>query len=137
MATLTAGRKPVLRRVLEVDYDNQIAVVEPGLVNLHLSQAVGPRGFYYAPDPSSQQACTIGGNIATNSGGPHTLKYGVTVNHVLGLEVVLPDGEIVWLGGRTRDALGYDLAGVFVGSEGTFGIATKIVVRILRKPQAA
>src|SRR6058998_1830608 len=125
-----------MNRVLEVDYDNQIAVVEPGLVNLHLSWAVGPRGFYYAPDPSSQQACTIGGNIATNSGGPHTLKYGVTVNHVLGLEVVLPDGEIVWLGGRTRDALGYDLAGVFVGSEGTFGIATKIVVRILRKPQA-
>src|SRR5438132_498005 len=125
-----------MNRVLEVDYDNQIAVVEPGLVNLHLSWAVGPRGYYYAPDPSSQQACTIGGNIANNSGGPHTLKYGVTVNHVLGLEVVLPDGEIVWLGGRTRDALGYDLAGVFVGSEGTFGIATKIVVRILRKPQA-
>src|SRR5881409_2186298 len=125
-----------MNRILEVDYENQIAVVEPGLVNLHLSWAVGPRGFYYAPDPSSQQACTIGGNIATNSGGPHTLKYGVTVNHVLGLEVVLPDGEIVWLGGRTRDALGYDLAGVFVGSEGTFGIATKIVVRILRKPQA-
>src|SRR5438445_963832 len=125
-----------MNRVLEVDYDNQIAVVEPGLVNLHLSWAVGPRGFYYAPDPSSQQACTIGGNIANNSGGPHTLKYGVTVNHVLGLEVVLPDGEIVWLGGKTRDALGYDLAGVFVGSEGTFGIATKIVVRILNKPQA-
>jgi len=125
-----------MNRVLEVDYDNQIAVVEPGLVNLHLSWAVGPRGFYYAPDPSSQQACTIGGNIATNSGGPHTLKYGVTVNHVLGLEVVLPDGEIVWLGGRTRDALGYDITGVFVGSEGTFGIATKIVVRILRKPPA-
>src|SRR2546429_908265 len=125
-----------MNRVLEVDYDNQIAVVEPGLVNLHLSWAVGPRGFYYAPDPSSQQACTIGGNIANNSGGPHTLKYGVTVNHVLGLEVVLPDGEIAWLGGRTRDALGYDLAGVFVGSEGTFGVATKVVVRILRKPQA-
>src|SRR5438034_4487569 len=125
-----------MNRVLEVDYENQIAVVEPGLVNLHLSQAVGPRGYYYAPDPSSQQACTIGGNIANNSGGPHTLKSGVTTNHVLGLEVVLPDGEIVWLGGRTRDALGYDLAGVFVGSEGTFGIATKIVVRILRKPQA-
>jgi glycolate oxidase len=125
-----------MNRVLDVDYDNQIAVVEPGLVNLHLSWAVGPHGFYYAPDPSSQQACTIGGNIATNSGGPHTLKYGVTVNHVLGLEVVLPDGEIVWLGGKTRDALGYDLAGVFVGSEGTFGIATKIVVRILKKPQA-
>src|ERR1044071_3534002 len=125
-----------MNRVLEVDYDNQIAVVEPGLVNLHLSWAVGPQGFYYAPDPSSQQACTIGGNIANNSGGPHTLKYGVTVNHVLGLEVVMPDGEIVWLGGRTREALGYDLAGVFVGSEGTFGIATKVVVRILKKPQA-
>jgi glycolate oxidase len=124
-----------MNRVLEVDYDNHIAVVEPGLVNLHLSWAVGPRGYYYAPDPSSQQACTIGGNIANNSGGPHTLKYGVTVNHVLGLEVVMPDGEIVWLGGKTRDALGYDLAGLFVGSEGTFGIATKIVVRILRKPQ--
>jgi glycolate oxidase len=125
-----------MNRVLEVDYDNQIAVVEPGLVNLHLSWTVGPHGFYYAPDPSSQQACTIGGNIANNSGGPHTLKYGVTVNHVLGLEVVMPDGEIVWLGGRTREALGYDLAGIFVGSEGTFGIATKIVVRLLRKPQA-
>ena len=125
-----------MNRVLDVDYDNQVAVVEPGLVNLHLSWAVGPRGFHYAPDPSSQQACTIGGNIANNSGGPHTLKYGVTVNHVLGLEVVLPDGEVMWLGGKTRDALGYDLAGVFVGSEGTFGIATKIAVRILRKPQA-
>ena len=126
-----------MNRVLEVDYDNQLAVVEPGLVNLHLSWAVGPRGFYYAPDPSSQQACTIGGNIANNSGGPHTLKYGVTVNHVLGLEVVMPDdGSIVWLGGRTRDPLGYDLTGLFVGSEGTFGIVTKIVVRILRKPQA-
>ena len=126
-----------MNRVLEIDYDNQLAVVEPGLVNLHLSWAVGPNGYYYAPDPSSQQACTIGGNIANNSGGPHTLKYGVTTNHVLGLEVVMPDdGSIVWLGGRTRDALGYDLAGVFVGSEGTFGIATKIVVRLLRKPQA-
>jgi glycolate oxidase len=125
-----------MNRVLEVDYENQLAIVEPGLVNLHLSWRVGPRGYYYAPDPSSQQACTIGGNIANNSGGPHTLKYGVTTNHVLGLEVVLPDGEIVWLGGRTRQAQGYDLVGVFVGSEGTFGIATKIVVRILKKPQA-
>jgi glycolate oxidase len=125
-----------MNRVLEVDYDNQIAIVEPGLVNLHLSWAVGPHGFYYAPDPSSQQACTIGGNIANNSGGPHTLKYGVTTNHVLGLEVVLPDGEVCWLGGKTRDTQGYDLAGLFVGSEGTFGIATKIAVRILRKPQA-
>jgi glycolate oxidase len=125
-----------MNRVLEVDYDNQIAVVEPGLVNLHLSWKVGPQGYYYAPDPSSQQACTIGGNIANNSGGPHTLKYGVTTNHVLGLEVVMPDGEIVWLGGRTRETPGYDLTGVFVGSEGTFGIATKIIVRILKKPQA-
>jgi glycolate oxidase len=125
-----------MNRILEVDEDNQLAVVEPGLVNLHLSWAVAPRGLYYAPDPSSQQACTIGGNIANNSGGPHTLKYGVTTNHVLGLEVVLPDGEVVWLGGKTRDSQGYDLRGLFVGSEGTFGIATKIVVRLLRKPQA-
>ncbi|HEY3068649.1 MAG TPA: FAD-binding protein, partial [Methylomirabilota bacterium] len=125
-----------MNRVLEVDYDNQLAVVQPGLVNLHLSWAVGPRGYYYAPDPSSQQACTIGGNIANNSGGPHTLKYGVTTNHVLGLEVVMPDGEIVWLGGRTRETPGYDLAGFFVGSEGTLGIATTVVVRILKKPQA-
>jgi glycolate oxidase len=125
-----------MNRILEIDYDNQLAVVEPGLVNLHLSWALAPRGYYYAPDPSSQQACTIGGNIANNSGGPHTLKYGVTTNHVLGLEVVMPDGEIVWLGGRTREALGYDLPGVFVGSEGTFGIATKVVVRILRRPPA-
>jgi glycolate oxidase len=125
-----------MNRVLEVDYDNQVAVVEPGLVNLHLSRTVGPRGYYYAPDPSSQQACTIGGNIANNSGGPHTLKYGVTTNHVLGLEVVMPDGEVLWLGGKTREVPGYDLVGVFVGSEGTFGIATKIAVRILRKPEA-
>ena len=125
-----------MNRILEVDYENQLAVVEPGVVNLHLSWAVGPKGYYYAPDPSSQQACTLGGNIANNSGGPHTLKYGVTTNHVLGLEVVMPDGDIVWLGGRTRATPGYDLAGVFVGSEGTFGIATKIVVRILKKPQA-
>ncbi len=125
-----------MNRVLEVDYENQVAIVEPGVVNLHLSWAVAQRGFYYAPDPSSQQACTIGGNIANNSGGPHTLKYGVTANHVLGLEVVLPDGEVLWVGGKTRDQQGYDLAGLFVGSEGTFGIATKIAVRILKKPQA-
>jgi glycolate oxidase len=125
-----------MTRILEIDYDNQLAVVEPGLVNLHLSQAVSRHGYYYAPDPSSQIACTLGGNVANNSGGPHTLKYGVTTNHVLGLEVVLPDGEVVWLGGKTRDPQGYDLVGVFVGSEGTFGIATKIVVRLLRRPQA-
>jgi glycolate oxidase len=125
-----------MTRILEIDYDNQIAVVEPGLVNLHLSQALAPAGFYYVPDPSSQLACTIGGNVANNSGGPHTLKYGVTTNHVLGVEAVMPDGEVVWLGSRVRDGQGYDLVGVFVGSEGTFGIATKIVVRILRRPQA-
>jgi glycolate oxidase len=125
-----------MNQILEVDYENQLAVVEPGVVNLHLTQALAPGGYYYAPDPSSQIACTIGGNVANNSGGPHTLKYGVTTNHVLGIEVVMPDGEVVWLGGRTRDPQGYDLVGVFVGSEGTFGIATKVVVRILRRPQA-
>jgi glycolate oxidase len=125
-----------MTRILEVDYANQVAMVEPGLVNLHLSQALAPHGFYYAPDPSSQFACTIGGNVANNSGGPHTLKYGVTTNHVLGLEVVLPDGEVVWLGGKVRDPQGYDLVGLFVGSEGTFGIVTKVVVRIVRRPPA-
>src|SRR5256714_11438933 len=122
-----------MNRVLEVDYDNQLGVGEPGLVNLHLSWKVGPKGYYYAPDPSSQQACTIGGNIANNSGGPHTLKYGVTTNHVLGLEVVMPDGQIVWLGGKTRESQGYDLVGVVGGSEGTFGLAAQIVGRILQK----
>jgi len=125
-----------MTRILEVDYESQVAVVEPGLVNLHLTQAVQHQGYLYAPDPSSQLACTIGGNVAENSGGPHTLKYGVTTNHVLGLEVVLPDGEIVWLGGKVRDPQGYDLVGLFVGSEGTFGIATKVVVRLMRRPQA-
>ncbi len=125
-----------MTRILEVDYDNQFAVAEAGLVNLHLSEALAARGYYYAPDPSSQIACTLGGNVANNSGGPHTLKYGVTTNHVLGVEVVLPDGEVVWLGGKVRDPQGYDLVGVFVGSEGTFGIATKVAVRILRRPQA-
>jgi glycolate oxidase len=125
-----------MARILEVDYANQLAVVEPGLVNLHLSQALAPAGFHYVPDPSSQLACTIGGNVANNSGGPHTLKYGVTTNHVLGLEVVLPDGEVVWLGGKVRAPQGYDLVGLFVGSEGTFGIVTKIVVRIVRRPPA-
>jgi glycolate oxidase len=125
-----------MNRILAVDLANQTATVEPGVVNLHLSEALAPHGFYYAPDPSSQLACTIGGNVANNSGGPHTLKYGVTTNHVLGLEVVLPDGEVVWLGGPVRDPQGYDLVGLFVGSEGTFGIATKAVVRILRRPAA-
>ena len=123
-------------RILEVDPVERVAWVQPGVINLDLTRALAPHGLHFAPDPSSQQACTIGGNVANNSGGPHTLKYGVTTNHVLGLEVVLPDGEVVWLGGKTRDPQGYDLVGVFVGSEGTFGIATKIVVRILRRPPA-
>jgi glycolate oxidase len=125
-----------MNKILEIDYVNQRAVVQPGLVNLHLSLAVADAGYYYAPDPSSQGSCTIGGNVAENSGGPHTLKYGVTTNHVLGLEVVLPDGAVVHFGGPTLDTPGYDLTGLFVGSEGTFGIVTKVTVRLLRKPQA-
>src|SRR5881296_1870627 len=123
-----------MNRVLEVDYDNQIAVVEPGLVNLHLSWAVGPRGFYYAPDPSSQQACTIGGNVATNAGGPHCLASGVTSAHVLAVDVVLADGDAVRLGGLAPDEPGYDLRGCFVGSEGTMGIATRVAVRLTPNP---
>jgi glycolate oxidase len=111
-------------------------VVEPGVVNLWLSNHVRSHGWHFAPDPSSQGACTIGGNVSTNSGGPHTLKYGVTVNHVLGLEFVLPDGQVVHTGGPTEDNPGYDLTGVMVGAEGTFGIATKIWVRLTRNPEA-
>ncbi len=125
-----------MNRIPEIDYENQRAVVEPGLVNVWLTNALAPRGYYYSPDPASQTACSIGGNVAENSGGPRTPKYGVTTNHVLGLEVVLPNGEIVKFGGKTLDPLGYDLTGVFVGSEGTFGIATKVTVRIMRKPEA-
>jgi glycolate oxidase len=124
-----------MNKILEIDYVNQRAVVQPGLVNLHLSLAVADAGLYYAPDPSSQGSCTIGGNVAENSGGPHTLKYGVTTNHVLGLEVVLPNGDLVHFGGPTLDTPGYDLTGLFVGSEGTFGIVTRVTVRLLRKPQ--
>jgi glycolate oxidase len=105
-------------------------------VNLDLTRAVAPLGLFYAPDPSSQRACTIGGNVAENAGGPHCLAYGATTNHVLGMEVVLADGEVAWLGGRTRDVPGYDLCGAFVGSEGTLGIATKIVVRLMRAPES-
>jgi glycolate oxidase len=125
-----------MNKILEIDYVNQRAMVQPGLVNLHLSLAVADAGLYYAPDPSSQGSCTIGGNVAENSGGPHTLKYGVTTNHVLGLEVVLPHGDLVHFGGPTLDTPGYDLTGLFVGSEGTFGIVTRVTVRLLRKPQA-
>jgi len=125
-----------LNRILKLDYENRVAVVETGVINVHLSQATAPSGFHYAPDPSSQMACTIGGNVAENSGGPHCLKYGMTTNHVLALEVVLPSGEMVTLGGGGVDAPGYDLLGVFVGSEGTFGIATKATLKLTRLPQA-
>jgi glycolate oxidase len=125
-----------MKRILEVDYRNRFAVVEPGVVNLWLTNHLKPHGWHFAPDPSSQGACTIGGNVATNSGGPHTLKYGVTVNHVLGVELVLPDGQVARLGGPAEDAPGYDLTGVVVGSEGTFGVVTKVWVRITRNPES-
>ena len=120
-----------MNRILEVDYDNLRAVVQPGLVNLHLSNALNPQGFYYVPDPSSQRSCTIGGNVGENAGGPHTLIYGVTTNHVLGLEIVTPEGNIVQVGSWTPDAPGYDLVGLLIGSEGTLCIVTKIIVRIV------
>ncbi|HSE49388.1 MAG TPA: FAD-linked oxidase C-terminal domain-containing protein [Terriglobales bacterium] len=125
-----------MNRILEVDVANQRAVVQPGLVNWELSQAMAKHGLYFAPDPSSQKACTIGGNVAENSGGPHTLAYGVTVNHVTGLEVVLADGRVVNFGGKSAETLGYDLTGFFVGSEGTLGIATAITVKLTRLPEA-
>jgi glycolate oxidase len=124
-----------MNRVLEVDVENMRAVVQPGVVNQQLSDNVAHLGLYFAPDPSSQKACTIGGNVAENSGGPHTLAYGVTVNHVTGLTVVLPGGEVVHLGGRSAECDGYDLTGFFVGSEGTVGVATEITVRLLRRPE--
>ena len=131
-----------MNRILEVDVENRTAVVEPGVINLDLDTHVRRLGLRYAPDPSSQRACSLGGNIAENAGGPHCLAYGTTTNHVLGLEVVLEDGTIVNLGSPpashspVRETPGYDLRGVFVGSEGTFGVATKIVVRLLPVPQA-
>lgn len=124
-----------MRKLLEVDYDNQRAVVQPGFVNLKLSNSIAHKGYYYAPDPSSQRTCTIGGNVAENAGGAHCLKYGVTTNHVLGLELVLPDGEIVNIG-SVPDTPGYDLLGLLTGSEGTMGIVTKITVRILKQPES-
>jgi len=125
-----------MNKILEIDIPNQRAVVQPGVVNLELSNATVKYGFYYAPDPSSQKACTIGGNVAENSGGPHTLALGVTVNHVTGLEVVLPNGRIVELGGKTQDCCGLDLTGFFVGSEGTLGVTTKITVRLTKLPES-
>lgn len=125
-----------LNRILKIDLENQVAVVEPGVINVEVTKAVAENGYFYAPDPSSQAACSIGGNVANNSGGPHTLAYGVTTNHVLGLEAVLDGGRTVWLGGTVPDSPGYDLCGVFVGSEGTMGIVTKIVVRLMRQRES-
>src|SRR5713226_2576655 len=125
-----------LNRILKVDLQNRIAIVEPGVINVDVTKAVAKDGFFYAPDPSSQAACSVGGNVANNSGGPHTLAYGVTTNHVLGVEVVLDDGQVVWLGGEVPDTPGYDLCGIFVGSEGTMGIVTKALVRLMTTREA-
>src|SRR5215213_7630428 len=126
-----------MRKILDVDIPNQRVVVEPGVLNIWVSQEVADEGYYYAPDPASQIVSSIGGNLAENSGGVHCLKYGFTTNHVMGAEVVLPDGSVVHIGGgKSPDAPGYELLGAFVGSEGTLGIATKITLRILRQPEA-
>lgn len=125
-----------MNRILEVDVPNRVVVAEPGVVNVSVTEAVSAEGFYYAPDPSSQIVCTVGGNVAENSGGVHCLKYGVTVNHVLGVEMVLPDGEVVTIGGRTPESPGYDLLSLVVGSEGLLGIVTRVFLRIIRKPGA-
>ncbi|HEX4546402.1 MAG TPA: FAD-linked oxidase C-terminal domain-containing protein [Candidatus Acidoferrum sp.] len=124
-----------MNRILEIDFPNARAVVEPGVINLDVTARIQHNEYFYAPDPSSQSVCSIGGNVAENSGGAHCLKYGFTTTHVLGLEVVLPDGSLIRLGGKTLDTPGYDLAGVFVGSEGTLGIATKIILRIVKRPE--
>ena len=124
-----------MKRILEINLRDRYAVVEPGVVNLWLTNALKGTGYHYAPDPSSQGACTIGGNVATNSGGPHTLKYGVTVNHVLGVEAVMSDGRIVRIGGPAEDPVGLDLVGAIVGSEGTLAIVTKVWVRLTKNPQ--
>jgi glycolate oxidase len=124
-----------MKRILEINLRDRYAVVEPGVVNIWLTNALKGTGYHYAPDPSSQGACTIGGNVATNSGGPHTLKYGVTVNHVLGVEAVLADGRVVQIGGPAEDPVGLDLVGAIVGSEGTLAIVTKVWVRLTRNPQ--
>ncbi|HKQ39752.1 MAG TPA: FAD-linked oxidase C-terminal domain-containing protein [Verrucomicrobiae bacterium] len=133
MITLTR-----MNRILNLDFRNRRALVEAGCVNAWVTNAVKSHGLFYAPDPSSQPACTIGGNVATNSGGPHTLKYGVTTNHILGFEIVLPDGEVVWLGTEPdggEDVEGYDLRGAVIGCEGMFGIVTRVLLRLVRAPQ--
>ena len=125
-----------MRTIVEIDRDGQRAVVEPGVINLQVTRASAPSGYYYAPDPSSQQVCSIGGNVAENSGGAHCLKYGFTTNHVLGVEFVEPSGEVVEIGGKAPDPPGYDLLGAIVGSEGTLGIATRVTVRLTRAPES-
>jgi glycolate oxidase len=125
-----------MNRILELDLENQRAVVQPGVVNYELTRAVEHAGLYFAPDPSSWKSCTIGGNVSENAGGPHTLAYGVTTNHVTALELVLPDGEICRVGSDHGDSVGYDLAGLFVGSEGTLALVTEITVKLLRKPES-
>src|SRR6185369_7164580 len=126
-----------LNRILEIDYENRCAIVQPGVPNLAISHAVADRGFYYAPDPSSQIACSIGGNVAENSGGVHCLKYGLTTNNLLGLEFVTIEGEAIRLGGKHLDPAGYDLMGVLTGSEGLLGVVTEVTVRLLRRPETA
>ena len=132
--TLGLGK---FNRILEIDFDNRIVVTQTGVTNLAITQAVEDRGFYYAPDPSSQIACSIGGNVAENSGGVHSLKYGLTTNNVLGIEMVLMSGEVVRFGGKHLDSGGYDLLGVATGSEGLLGVITEVTVRILQKPETA
>jgi glycolate oxidase len=125
-----------MNRILELDLPNRCAIVQPGLINLWLSNATRPSGWFFAPDPSSQMVSSIGGNASTNAGGPHCLKYGITVNHVLGLQVVTGAGELVWLGGKVPERPGYDLTGVMVGAEGTLGLLTAVVVRLTHEPEA-
>ncbi len=129
--TIGLGR---FNRILEIDYANRSAVVQPGVANLAISNAMDAAGFYYAPDPSSQIACSIGGNVAENSGGVHCLKYGLTANNVLGIEMVLMNGDVIRLGGKHLDAEGYDLLGLMTGSEGLLGVVTEVTVRILQLP---
>src|SRR6201996_9306605 len=145
--SLSGGSMPVgdaillglgkFNRVLEIDYANRCARVQPGVTNLGVTKAVEHEGFYYAPDPSSQIACTIGGNVAENSGGVHCLKYGLTTNNLLGIEIVTIDGEVIRIGGKHLDAEGYDLLGIMTGSEGLLGVVTEVTVRILKKPPTA
>src|SRR5271170_2537992 len=125
------------KRIRDIDFDNRVVVTEPGVTNLAISHAVTDAGFYYAPDPSSQIACSIGGNVAENSGGVHCLKYGMTTNNVLGCEIVLITGEILRIGGKSAESSGYDLMGIITGSEGLLGVVTEVTVRILKKPQCA